>query len=127
MMLLVLLLLSGACGADEQALAAEWRELRQIKGHFSGGSEWVEAIDSWRGRKHVVLAELGELLGHPGTPESRVLSLLGEPDRRTAGALVRTPDGTSLLVYQWRGLHDFLYFVLRDGRVVRSDWWMAGE
>ena len=123
--LLVLLLLLPA-GADERALAAEWAQLRQVKGHFQGG-EWVAAVDAWAGRKHHVLSVLGDLVGKPGTSEERVRQLLGKPDRDSGGPFVQAPPGSTVLVYEWRGMHDFLYLICVQGRVSRCDWWMAGE
>jgi len=32
-----------------------------------------------------------------------------------------------LLVYEWRGSHDFLFFEADGDRVTRSGWWFAGE
>jgi len=124
LVLLLLLVLPGF--ADEQALAREWAELRHLKGHFQGGS-WSEDADSWKGRKHQVLAELGEILGKPGTPETRIRELLGHPDRTEHTCLVQAPADSDVLIYEWRGMHDFLYFVCQEGRVVKSGWWMAGE
>lgn len=124
--MLTLLVLLALCTADIDALGAEFRELRQIPGHFGGG-EWVDAVDAWSGRKHQVMEALGEALAR--APEARIREVMGPPDDPSgAWDLVRPPEGTThLLVYHWRGRHDFLYF-LRAGPEPRgSGWWMAWE
>ena len=51
-------------------------------------------------------------------PGKRVRAIMGKPDRI---------DGTRLL-YCWRGFHDYLIVEIdAAGKVVRSEWWMAGE
>lgn len=128
---LVLLCSAAIVAADLTALGAEYRALREVKGHFQGG-EWRDEVDHWKGRKHAVMAELGEELGIPGTQESQILEVMGPPDERaepesSAWRLVEPGDGTHLLIYRWRGMHDFLYFVCDGPSVRRSGWWMALE
>ena len=107
---------SKAQPARLKSLGQEYQELRKQKGHFTGGGEWNNAVDRWDGRKHQVMGELGELLS-TGESTERLLSVMGEPDAR---------DG-SHWVYYWRGRHDYLFFDCKDGKIVKSDWWMAGE
>lgn len=123
-LLLLLLLLLPAC-ADEASLAKEWAELRDVRGHFQGGT-WNEDADSWKGRKFKVMTELGELLGKPGTTQAHLLEVMGDPDH-TNTSLVEAPPGSQTFIYEWRGMHDFLYFVCSGGKVIKSGWWMAFE
>lgn len=114
-----------------QELSSQYQQLRSIQGHFQGGT-WQDRIDRWAGQKHQVMTELGEALGRAGTPESEVLRWMGQPDERASPgslswAAVRPEQGEQLLIYCWRGHHDFLYFLCQQDRVVRSGWWMAGE
>lgn len=129
--MLGLLLILALASASLEGLGAEFRALRQVQGYFGGG-EWCDDVDRWGGRKHVVMTELGEALGVPGTSAERVVSVMGPPDERAAPGdllweLAGPADGTALLVYHWRGRHDFLYFACEEGRVLASGWWMAGE
>ena len=137
--LTVLLLLALAGPADVETVAAEFRELRQVRGHFQGG-EWCRDVDAWGGRKHRAMEALRQALGQPGTPLARVLSLMGTPEVRMGEPGPSLPEseallwrlaapvsGEELLIYEWRGRHDFLYFWIRDGQVSRCDWWMALE
>lgn len=119
---------------DTKALATEYRALRSVPGHFGGG-EWDDSVDRFGGRKHVLLGELGERLGDGHHTRAEIESLLGPPDdvlRRgdtMFGAALgdREPRATELLVYRWRGLHDFLYFASDGARVLSSGWWFAWE
>lgn len=112
-----------------QDLGAEFRELRSVRGHFGGGG-WVEAVDAWGGRKHQLMQELGEALAD--APEIRIQEIMGPPDCVSrpgdlSWTLVAPPAGTHLLVYEWRGMHDFLYFARDGSAALGSGWWMAGE
>ncbi|MEW6284049.1 MAG: hypothetical protein AB1758_35880 [Candidatus Eremiobacterota bacterium] len=128
-----LLLLTGLAMGNQElpALAAEFRELRTIRGWFSGGDAWVDAVDSWDGRKHRVMGRLAELLGDGQHTRAEVEKLLGAPDEavRPASPTFRFIQGEAdlALVYRWRGMHDFLYFRCVGDRVVGYGWWMAGE
>jgi len=101
-------------------LADEYRTLRKKKGHFNGG-EWADDLDRWDGRMHSVMAQLGQNLGTPEHTESEITGLMGEPDSRP------TVNGDTHLIYLWRGWHDYLYFICRNGRVKESRWYFAYE
>jgi hypothetical protein len=74
-------------------------------------------LDGFGGKLHEVMIELGKRLGSAGTTGTKVIAIMGEPDERK-------PERW---VYLWRGRHDYLYFEMAKDRVVRSDWYMAGE
>lgn len=120
--------------SDEEALAREYRTLRLLRGHFSGG-EWNDAVDRFGGRKHQVMAALGEKLGDGKHSRKRVIALMGAPDEiflRGRPMFRQFYDGRDrrvreLLVYHWRGRHDFLFFASDGRRVLASDWWAALE
>jgi predicted PolB exonuclease-like 3'-5' exonuclease len=116
------------------ALAREFRALRAQKGHFSG-EEWNDTVDRFGGRKHVVMQALGDALGDGTHTRAEIVQLLGAPDAVLApgdmmfreaydGADARVRE---LLVYQWRGGHDFLYFGSDGVRVYAHGWWAALE
>ena len=132
-----LVLLLPGCNADDKSFAPptprdplvseeiselleEYAELRKERGHFDGG-EWDEDLDSWGGRLHTAMTRLGETLGHPPHARADVVRLMGEPDA------VRERDTEEHLIYFWRGWHDYLYFVCRDGVVQEAQWYFAGE
>lgn len=101
--------------AQPSSLGLEYQELRKVRGHFTGGGAWNDEVDHWKGRKHQVMSELGQQLGQADT--ARLLATMGEPDAR---------EGQQW-IYYWRGRHDYLFFVVDGSRVLRSQWWMAGE
>lgn len=122
------------------ALAAEYRTLRTLPGHSSRPSaKWNDVVDAAGGRKERVMVELGKRLGTGTQRLSPLVALLGAPDAValpgsplwTLAMSIRRPDGggaaDELEVYEWRGQHDFLFFEVRQGTVLRSDWWQAGD
>jgi len=156
--ILILLLLAGCAGrastpgapletakADNlamnpiQDIAAEFRNLRTVKGHFQGGT-WNDDVDKWMGRKHQLMIQLGSRLGAGEHSEAEVIQLLAPPD-----VIAREGDETfdlvnslwdfekpatgpyELLIYYWRGTHDFLYFTSQGETIINSGWWYAGE
>lgn len=132
-----LVLIATACAAAPESLtglAAEYRTLRLQSGHFSGG-EWNDAVDRFGGRKHVVMTRLGELLGDGKHTRAEVVTLMGAPDEVLKPGDMMYPHAYSggdarvreLLVYQWRGGHDFLYFMSDGERVLGHGWWAALE
>jgi len=120
-------------------LAAEYRRLRLVKGHFEGGT-WNDDVDKWMGRKHQLMIQLGALLGTGECSRAEVIRLLADPDRIVRAGdelfdLVSSlPDFEEpaagpyeLLIYHWRGQHDFLYFTCQGETIANSGWWYAGD
>jgi hypothetical protein len=115
-------------------LGAEFRRLRATRTRT--GERWKTELDGWGGRLHQVMDDLLARLGLPGTGRTSVIAMMGQPDELGKpgtdlwwygrGETVQ-PEPSEMLVYHWRGRHDFLYFYVRDDRVVRAGWWMAGE
>ncbi len=156
-LLLILLLLAGCAGCASASgdsveaqdgssvvdpiedMAAEFRGLRVIKGHFEGG-DWNDDVDKWMGRKHQLMIQLGSHLGTGEYSKAQVIRLLTPPD-----ALVREGDDLfelvnnspdfekpasstyEFLIYYWRGTHDFLYLTCQDEVILSSGWWYGGE
>ena len=120
-------------------LAKQYRELRKVKGHFTGG-EWNDDVDSSSGRLYTVLDDLRKALGNPSYKRADIVLLMGEPDailsRDSKEYLFQrgTPDlagkggaEKNLLVYFWRGWHDYLYFVCQDEAIQEAGWYFALE
>jgi hypothetical protein len=88
-------------------------------------------LRDWNGPVHGVMSEVGERLQRGHYRARQVKSLLGKPDRviaagnRHNGVVVGRNE--SHLVYWWRGGHDYLYLIVRHGRVAEARWWYAGE
>jgi hypothetical protein len=124
---------------ETKDLLTEYLALRHVPGQFSGG-QWNEDIDSWLGRKHTVMLELETRLGTGDYSCTQLTDLLQQPDHSVQGGdplhdLIQTlptyeppqNETAHFLVYEWRGTHDFLFFVCEDGRITTADWWYAGE
>ena len=156
--MLLMLLLLGACagrvrmpdsavgsievdppGDPIEDIAAEFRGLRTVQGHFDGG-DWNDDVDKWMGRKHQLMIQLGARLGSGGYGRAKVVRLLGSPDRTARQGddmfdLIDTLpefEGPStgpyeFLIYYWRGTHDFLYLTSQGETILNSGWWYAGE
>lgn len=122
-----------------QELTAEFVRLRAIQGHFQGGP-WIADVDAWMGRKHQVMIDLGTRLVDAGCGPGQIAELLGPPDRIAGPGdalfdqVRRQPEfeelqdeAYELLIYDWRGAHDFLYFTCVGGAITGSGWWHAYE
>jgi hypothetical protein len=120
-------------------IAAEFRSLRTIKGHFEGGT-WNDDLDKWMGRKHQLMIQLGSRLGTGEYSKAQVIQLLAPPDltAREGDDLFDLVNSLpefekpatgpyDLLIYYWRGTHDFLYFTSRGQTIINSGWWYAGD
>lgn len=113
--------------------------LRPVLGQFSGGS-WNDEVDRWQGTKHSAMLALGARLSSGDFSCVQLTDLLQEPDHIVEGGdplheLIQTlpayatpeEEDAQFLVYEWRGTHDFLFFVCENGRITTSGWWYAGE
>jgi len=125
-------------GNELAQLAEAYKELRDIPGHFGGG-EPNEIVDQWQGQKHLLMLELGARLGTGEYGRSELVALLGPPDHiPTEGdplykhieslPTYQTFAGSDeFLIYEWRGTHDFLFFVVHNDQVESAGWWYAWE
>jgi hypothetical protein len=120
-------------------LAAEFRSLRRIPGHFTD-STWNKDVDQWMGRKHKVMLELGSHLAHGDYHKRDLSNLLDPPDQisregdrlfpliaSVPGSATSTGGSNEYLVYYWRGVHDFLFFICRGGVITGSGWFYSGD
>lgn len=132
-------LYAGTATPDIATLAAEFQDLRAVRGSFDG-ADWNDDVDQWMGRKHQLMLQLGSQLGGGQYSASQVMHWLGPPDQSAGPGddvyeLVSNlheftkPGANSyeFLIYHWRGEHDFLYFTIQGGNVAGSGWWYAYE
>ncbi|WLQ14977.1 hypothetical protein O5O45_03410 [Hahella aquimaris] len=123
-------------GLEAQAPGV-YRELREIKGHFSGG-QWNEDVDKWQGKKHQVMQVLGAKVASERLDATHTRELMGAPDRthqpgdQHFDTVIRMtewkgkPQG-SLWVYDWRGAHDQLVFAFDGDKLTASGWLYSWE
>lgn len=133
-LLVFLAAIAGCAAAELDELGSEFRALRVRQGHFSGG-RWDDALDRWGGRKHQVMLALGKALGDGTHARGEVVALMSEPDgvlmpgQYMFGLAYKGGDTRvrQLLVYNWRGGHDFLFFTSDGEHVFGAEWWSALE
>jgi len=110
-------------------LAARFRAYR-VELRRDTAREHAELRD-WDGPVHRVMADVGHRIEGGRYRVTQVYRLIGRPDKVVRGGDrhggMAVPRDESHLVYWWRGGHDYLYLIVRRGRVVGSRWWYAGE
>ena len=123
------------------AMAAEFRELRAIPGHFGGGKP-DPRVDHWQGRKHQLMQLLGPFALEQKLSLEQLEQLLGPPDRHftpqdphyssfaehiewQAGSGATTPG--ELLIYDFRSGHDQMIFSQQNNEVSALGWFHAYE
>ncbi|KAJ3103860.1 hypothetical protein HDU97_009779 [Phlyctochytrium planicorne] len=134
--------MSSQVSAEVVALGQQFQQLRTVKGHFEGG-EFDKDVDGFNGAKHKAMLALEKGLGVQGTPASAVIEVMGKPDRVAPrdqetlhgmpGPSVPAPvvssgaDDAVYLIYNWRGSHDYLRFLVSNDAVVTASWYQALE
>ena len=88
-------------------------------------------LRAWNGPLHKLMIDVADRIAKQQCRLSTIRKLMGPPDliAESGGrhVMVDVPSGETHWVYWWRGGHDYLYFVLRAGRVAEARWWFAGE
>jgi hypothetical protein len=133
-------------GLDKKvvALINQYQELRQRRRHLPDGA-YDKDLRDHGGELHRVLQSLGTELGHLPYTRKIIVGCLGKPDAirndiqmaRYLGIYERERSKTGgkpwakrhreYLVYEWRGGHDFMFFISEDGLIVDHGWWFAYE
>lgn len=121
------------------ALVEQYAQLRTRQKALPAGV-FDKELSGSRGQLGKVLTELGEQLGKPDYRQEDIIRFMGKPDAiKMAGEFQPRsisddtyttgiiPEGEMLLIYFWRGWHDYLYFVSKDGIIQRAQWYFAGE
>lgn len=98
----------------------QYKNLKTKKGHFNGG-EWNDELDKWNGKLHNIMIKLGENLGKPDYKCSDIINFLGDPDE------IKKDIEEEHLIYYWRGKHDYLYFICKNGFIQKSEWYYSYE
>src|SRR3977135_2270502 len=133
-------------GLDKKvvALIIQYEELRERRRRLPDGV-YDKDLRDHGGKLHNVLYSLGTELGHPPYTKKIIVGCLGEADairnevqmaryrgiyereRRKTGREPRPKRDREYLIYQWRGGHDFMFFVNEGGLIVDHGWWFAYE
>jgi len=82
----------------------------------------------WKSDLQLMMEELGTRLAASRVRRKEILKFMGTPDHESdALDMIKLNTGEHIMVYHWRGWHDWMYFVIRKNRVVRMKWWYAYE
>lgn len=123
-----------------EAASSTYLRLKDERGHWNSQAH-NPAIDNFEGERHQSMIELQKHLGQSGTSGDEIQRLMGapsktldQPDLVLNHEFKRTndnytfPKDAKIWIYEWRGGHDYVYFVVsNDNKVVQSDWYHAYE
>jgi hypothetical protein len=107
--------------APPEILSVEYKRLKSTKD---------KCCEKWNSEMHLIMSALKEILGKEGTSTKSIIQYMGKPDgneRSVSQGTMKIEKGQKALVYKWRGYHDFVYFVYKNGKVKYADWYMAWE
>ena len=104
-------------------------------------TERRSSIANPQGTCHRSMMELQEHLGRAGTTTEAIEHLMGpptkvlsQPDEVLSYELKRNnekyeyPQNAKIWIYQWRGNHDYVYFIIsNENKVIQSAWYYAFE
>jgi hypothetical protein len=133
-------------GLDEKVLTliSQYKELRERRRHLPDGA-YDKDLRNYGGKLHRVLQSLGTELGHPPYTRKIIVGCLGEPDairndiqmtpylgihereQKKTKREPRAKQDREYLIYEWRGGHDFMFFINEDALIVDHGWWFAYE
>ena len=123
-----------------EASSSTYLRLKNERGHWHNQS-YNPAIDEFNGERHQAMLELQKHLGKIGTSADEIQRLMGSPTKtldepdlileyelnRMNYTLTNAND-TKIWIYEWRGDHDYIYFLIsKENEVIRSDWFNAYE
>ncbi|CAM2700561.1 unnamed protein product [Rotaria socialis] len=100
-----------------EAASATYLRLKNVHGHWHNQPH-NPATDNFQGERHQAMIELQQNLG------KAVL----EHEFRRENENYTYPKDAKIWIYEWRGFHDYVYFVVsNDNKVLQSDWYSALE
>ena len=123
-----------------QAASDKYVQLKNERGHWHNQKR-IPAIDDYDGERHQAMKELQAYLGQIGTSADQIEQFMGKPTQivsqpdmvlqhefKNAQDPFVYPSNAQIWIYEWRGNHDYVYFVLsKEMKVVRSAWYSAME
>ena len=120
--------------------SSNYLRLKDRRGHYHDQSR-RPSIDDHQGDRHRAMIDLQEHLGQAGTTTAEIERLMGEPtkvldqpDETLFSELKRNnnqyqyPLDAKIWIYEWRGNHDYVYFVIsNEKKVIQSAWYYSFE
>jgi hypothetical protein len=122
------------------AASSHYLRLKDHRGHWYNQPR-RPSIDDHEGGRHRAMIDLQEHLGRAGTTTKEIDHLMGpptkildQPDQTLSYELKRNnenyeyPSDAKIWIYEWRGNHDYFYFVIsKDNKVIQSAWYYSFE
>jgi hypothetical protein len=66
-----------------------------------------------------------------GVSEKTIIKIMGKPDKNISKdnpiEVIQFKDEETILIYYWRGMHDFLYFGIKNNKLFYKKWYYALE
>lgn len=123
-----------------ETASSTYLQSKNLRGHWHN-QEHNPAIDNFNGERHQAMNALQSHLGKPGTSADDIRRFMGEPTKildkpdlvlehefRRTNDNYEFPYDAKIWIYEWRGYHDYVYFVVsKDRKVLQSDWYHAYE
>ncbi|CAF2524185.1 unnamed protein product [Rotaria sp. Silwood2] len=120
--------------------SSTYLRLKNERGHWHSQPH-NPTIDNFNGERHQAMIELQKHLGQPNTSADEIQRLMGTPTKildkpdlvlehefRRTNDNYTYPSDAKIWIYEWRGNHDYVYFVIsKDNKVIQSDWYYAYE
>ena len=125
---------------DLEQSSSTYLRSKEERGHWHNQPH-NPSIDNFNSERHQSMIELQKHLGKTGTSSDEIKRLMGEPtnildkpDLVLNHEFTRTdesythPTDAKIWIYEWRGNHDYVYFVVsNENKVIRSGWYNALE
>ena len=126
-----------------QHLIKQYKNYRKKRAKCDeNGKNWYDELDRFGGKMHQAMQRIVELIKNKElTSTDQLFSSIGNPDliidknsdsfRHFSGCAdvigMEIDNDMMMLIYYWRGLHDFLIITAKDGIIMDTDWWFAFE
>lgn len=66
-----------------------------------------------------------------GVSEKTIIKIMGKPDKYVSKKnpidVIAFKEEERILIYYWRGMHDFLYFGIKNNKLFYKNWYYALE
>jgi len=66
-----------------------------------------------------------------GVPEKTIIKIMGKPDKYVSKNhpidVIQLKEDERVLIYYWREMHDFLYFGIKENKLLYKNWYYALE
>jgi hypothetical protein len=113
-----------AKGASVKQISKKYKQLKKLQNQ--------DCCKNYGSGLMTVMGVLKDRI-HLRTTENRIIEIMGQPDMYATKEhpveyqFTKLEKNQKVLIYHWRGMHDFLYFVLQDNHLITKNWYFALE